>query len=69
MFILIEKANGIGYASKSKRAIAERTGYSYYNLRYYATKGFYENNDIIFARVELLKSKQGGDRGNLYKNK
>jgi len=62
MFILIDKKNSRAYASESKKELSNKSGINYHTLGYYARKVFYENLDIIFARVESLKSKQGGKR-------
>ena len=69
IFILVDKRNQRIYASKSKKAISLQTGLNYHTLTYYLTKGYYESVDIIFTKVALLKSNQGGYRENAFKKK
>jgi hypothetical protein len=62
MFVLIDKRNKEGYVSESNKEIAKKSGIKYNTLSYYARKKYYESLDIIFIKLEVLKSKQGGKR-------
>jgi hypothetical protein len=62
MFILVDKINKKIIASSSKKAISEESGINVHTLSYYASKQYYENLNIIFAKIILIKSKQGGFR-------
>lgn len=65
MFILVDKVNQKVYASKSKKEIARITGLNYHTLSYYFRKGYFESEYVILSKVEVLKSKQGGYRGEI----
>jgi hypothetical protein len=62
MFVLIDKKKQSVIVSCSNKEISEKTGIKYTTLSYYAKKKYYENLNVIFAKVEPLKSKQGGLR-------
>lgn len=63
MFIFLDKREKKGYYSKSKVEISRVSGINYHTLKYYFSKGFYENERGLFYNDgEFLKSKQGGLR-------
>jgi hypothetical protein len=66
MFVLVDIKNKKVYASKSKKALAKESGFNYHSLCKYAKKGYFERltktKDFIFAKVDIIKSKQGGKR-------
>lgn len=69
MFVLVDKRNKKMYLSKSKVEIANKSGINYHSLCYYSKKEYYENLDLIFGKTEIIKSKQGGNRGHNFKKK
>jgi hypothetical protein len=65
MFVLVDKNNKKGYISNSKKEISKMSGISYSSLSYYARrkfKGYYESDEVVFFKDDIIKGKQGGKR-------
>jgi hypothetical protein len=62
MFILIDKVEKRCYPSDSMKEISKKSGVKYDRLCGWSKRGFYENLEYMFFKVDKIKSNQGGIR-------